>query len=906
MASAGAIRAGQAYIELSLDDKNLTSQMASVQRRVGAFARGLQVKLGVKFLRNGVERLGKSMQKIGRRAALLGAGGALGLGKALGSYGDFDYKMRFASSLAQVGIGSKESDALSRKALQLGRSTTFTAQQVAESMVSLGRQGLRFRQIMGTIRHALDLAVATDTPADFAAEAMINTRNAFQMPLDQIQTIADVLGVTANGSAQTLTHLAESLSKVSAQAGAAKDDFRSVAASLGVLANLGIRGEIAGTALRNAYLRMSHPEIREMLQNLPGGGVKTLDENGDLRSMVYIMRDLSRVMGRLSSSDRILMAEKIFDIRGSLSGLQLTTHAGAVEEFLAKVGYKEDDEELRTAYNRDVRNATLSGDVYKRALARLSFGGDVGRMEASMGGAAAGMDAAAWRETLLQAFKGDREEMDKYLLRNRTLLSLVRAAADIKGSNANLANQLMQGPRGMKQKIWSAAENVNITFGKALWEEFEPVTRGIVGSLQFVSEWIGSNHRRVRDIVLEVGKGIAATVALGGAAKGVSMAWSGVSFILSSIHALLLVLFNPLGLAAAAVVALGVRMGGLSGAFKRFGTVSSHVWDTFVGLIGSGDFARAFGLALKGAMALFKSFMLSLRASWDNFRNYISDVLKIRRMEKSGNRTSRELDFLMKMQGALRDAKGDPREPMRRMREELSAARSRAEGEKAALAMTPGMPAGYVVAANAMIDRETDERTGRYAEALDRVIRAGDAAARPEDAGRRMGEELRRVMDDWRGSGLLSGGYDPEKDPQEQRNRAYDAEMRRIMREFDKRLAEVKKWKVPREEKSKDENLSGETKEPGRKSKEPRLELPADLLGKAAKAAARPMQVIGGWGDEIRRIHMQGFVSSLGPLVDSLTAERADKRRIADNTGRSASSLDKILDHVMSGGMVFE
>ena len=66
--------------------------------------------------------------------------------------------------------------------------------------------------------------------------------------------VSDILTATANGSAQTLTDLFEGLKMAGPQAAAARETLDELCAALGVMANMGVKGSLAGTALRKAYI----------------------------------------------------------------------------------------------------------------------------------------------------------------------------------------------------------------------------------------------------------------------------------------------------------------------------------------------------------------------------------------------------------------------------------------------------------------------------------------------------------------------------------------------------------------------------------------------------------------------------------------------------------------------------
>ena len=111
--------------------------------------------------------------------------------------------------------------ALTKTAQRLGRDTSYTAQQAADAMVSLGRMGFSPTEIQASIDAVLNLARSTGTELAEAGDIAANSMRIFGIEASQMSDVADVLTVTANSSAQTLIDLFEALKMGGPQAAAA-------------------------------------------------------------------------------------------------------------------------------------------------------------------------------------------------------------------------------------------------------------------------------------------------------------------------------------------------------------------------------------------------------------------------------------------------------------------------------------------------------------------------------------------------------------------------------------------------------------------------------------------------------------------------------------------------------------
>lgn len=312
MAGARDIRAGGAFVEISA--------------RNGAFMRGLSQAQGT------LRSFASSCQSIGSSLLAVSGAALAPIGLAASAFAGFDDAMR--SVAAVTGATGAQFDALTARARELGASTRYTAQEAAGAMLALGRAGMTAGQIDAATKSVLALATATGTDLAQSADIMSNTLNMFGMGAAQADKAADLLTATANGSAQTLTDLFESLRMVGPQAKAAGYDLAETSAALGVLANVGLKGSMAGNALKRALQQFADPGTRQKLADI---GVAVTTAEGELRALPDIFRDLAVAMNGMPGAEKLALAKDIFDVRASGAGLNLAANVDALDAFLAKL-----------------------------------------------------------------------------------------------------------------------------------------------------------------------------------------------------------------------------------------------------------------------------------------------------------------------------------------------------------------------------------------------------------------------------------------------------------------------------------------------------------------------------------------------------------------------------------------
>ena len=293
-----------------------------------------QTKLerGLKAAQAKLRNFGNSMTSVGKNLVTVATLAAAPLVYSTKTFADFDDEMRMVKAV--TGATEQQFKSLTAVAEELGRTTSFTAKQVAEGMTALGRMGFSPKEIEAAIPAVLNLSRATGTDLGEAAEIAANNLRVFGIETSKMASVADILTATANGSAQTLTDLAEGLKMAGPQAAAAGDSITNVSAALGVLANMGIKGSLAGTALRKAYSQFANTKIQAKLKAM---GIATTDANGNLRAMPDIMAEIAKAMAAMPTAQRLGFAEEIFDLRGSLAGLQLGGNIQQLDEFIRKL-----------------------------------------------------------------------------------------------------------------------------------------------------------------------------------------------------------------------------------------------------------------------------------------------------------------------------------------------------------------------------------------------------------------------------------------------------------------------------------------------------------------------------------------------------------------------------------------
>lgn len=233
---------------------NFEKRIATIQRSLGS--------LGVAF---GAFQIGTVIVDSVRRIA------------------DFEKQMDTVAAIA--GATGKEFERLREDALRLGAASQFTATQVAELQTEFGRLGFTTDEIIAATEATIDLATATGEDLAKSADVAGSTIRAFGLSAEETGRVVDVMAESFNRTALGLDNFTESMKYVAPVARAANISVEETTALLGILADSGIRGSSAGTALRRIITDLAKDgrPLQERLKELAAQGLNlsgAMDEVG--------------------------------------------------------------------------------------------------------------------------------------------------------------------------------------------------------------------------------------------------------------------------------------------------------------------------------------------------------------------------------------------------------------------------------------------------------------------------------------------------------------------------------------------------------------------------------------------------------------------------------------------------
>ena len=176
---------------------------------------------------------------------------------AVRTFKDFEFQMAKTKAIANA--TDAQFKQLKDSALELGRTTFFTASQVAELQTNFSKLGFTVPQILAAQEATLQLATVAGVDLGRAAVVAGAAVKGFALNATETSRVVDVMTMSFNSSAMDLEKFQTSMTKVAPIAAGMNLPIEMVTAAMSTMADAGIEASIAGTSMRNILLQMKDP-----------------------------------------------------------------------------------------------------------------------------------------------------------------------------------------------------------------------------------------------------------------------------------------------------------------------------------------------------------------------------------------------------------------------------------------------------------------------------------------------------------------------------------------------------------------------------------------------------------------------------------------------------------------------
>lgn len=282
-----------------------------------------------------VETLSGKLKSGLANAAKVGAAAVAAVGggiAALGTYaakvgGDFEAQMSKVSAIS--GATGDDLQALEDKAKQLGIDTKFSATEAGQAFEYMAMAGWKTEQMLDGVAGVMDLAAASGEDLASVSDIVTDAMTAFGLSAENSTHFADVLAKASSNANTNVGLMGETFKYVAPVAGAMGFSVEDTATAIGLMANAGIKGSQAGTALRAMLSRLANPtdEVEAAMTKL---NLSITNSDGSMRELDEIMADLRNGFDGFTEAEQTQIATQLAG-QEAMSGLLAIVNTSEAE-----------------------------------------------------------------------------------------------------------------------------------------------------------------------------------------------------------------------------------------------------------------------------------------------------------------------------------------------------------------------------------------------------------------------------------------------------------------------------------------------------------------------------------------------------------------------------------------------
>lgn len=305
-----------------------------------------ELELGVK----GLEAYGRAVVDAGKKV------GEFSISKGI------SFEAAMSKVAAYSNASAEDLKKLSDAAKEMGATTSKTAAEAADALGYLALNGYDTEQMLATLKPIVKASEAGGMDLATAANLTANALTAYGKGAEDAEEFLNILTATQNNSATSLEQLLTAYVDLAGTFNTLHVGFEESATLMGQMANAGIKGSEAGTALNSVMLRLLETN-KNSADEFAKLGISAYSE-GQFRGLTEILGDLNEKMAEMTEEDRIMSLKNIFGVRMFQQGLKF------LQSVADSQGYTDLFDTLASAYEDNYLYKTaetmmdnLQGDI---------------------------------------------------------------------------------------------------------------------------------------------------------------------------------------------------------------------------------------------------------------------------------------------------------------------------------------------------------------------------------------------------------------------------------------------------------------------------------------------------------------------------------------------------------------
>ena len=256
------------------------------------------------------------------------AGIGMGIYDAIKTYKDFEAQMSTVGALS--GANAEELERLTAKAREMGAQSVFSATEAGKAFEYMAMAGYNTEQMVSSIKPMLNLAAAGGTDLGLTSDIITDAMSAFQMEATtaNVKMFADTVAKAATSANTDVAKMGYTFQYLATSAGSLGYSIQDTALAIDLVADMGIKGEKAGTGLMAVLTGLASPS-KEAAEAMFQYGITLDDGTGKAKPLRQTMLELRDVFKKLNPLEQQNLAHTLAGVDGMKS---LNAIVGASDE----------------------------------------------------------------------------------------------------------------------------------------------------------------------------------------------------------------------------------------------------------------------------------------------------------------------------------------------------------------------------------------------------------------------------------------------------------------------------------------------------------------------------------------------------------------------------------------------
>lgn len=225
------------------------------------------------------------------------------------AYGEFDDSLRKTG--AKIGVTELQLKDLGNATKKVALEFNSTGKAVSDAQEFLALAGYTLEEIKAASPTVVAAQKATGESMKLVSDIATDTGSAYGFTADKLDYATDRMVYTTNKFNTNFGQLGEAMKYVAPIAENTGMEFSDLNAYIGVLANSGIKGTQAGTALRASFLRLQAP-VGSAQKQLKKYNINLFDQNKKFIGINKAMLKIEKATKKMNGQQKAMFMQQVF------------------------------------------------------------------------------------------------------------------------------------------------------------------------------------------------------------------------------------------------------------------------------------------------------------------------------------------------------------------------------------------------------------------------------------------------------------------------------------------------------------------------------------------------------------------------------------------------------------------